>query len=52
MKDDKTREVLTDLRLPHSRLYAAVGNERTLHIYDETNKLWIGGVKFKTKKSE
>jgi hypothetical protein len=36
----ETRELLRDLRQPHSQLIATVG-ENGLHIFDQTHKVWI-----------
>ena len=43
---EETRAILGDLRRPHSRLLATYGYHKRLHIFDETNMLWLACAEF------
>ena len=46
----ETRALLGDLRRPHSNLLAAYGDySKCLHIFDETNMLWVACAEFPVK---
>ena len=45
---EETRALLGDLRRPHSRLLATYGYD-SLHIFDETNMLWLACAEFPVK---
>jgi len=45
----KTRELLGDLRRPHSHLLATLDVSGDLQIFDETNKLWLTFNSFSVK---
>ena len=45
---EETRALLGDLRRPHSRLLATYGHNK-LHIFDETNMLWLAFAEFPVK---
>ena len=45
----ETRALLGDLRRPHSRLLATYGVSKCLHIFDETNMLWLACAEFPVK---
>ena len=49
VENEETRELLGDLRRPHSRLLAAQGYSRSLHIFDETNMTWLACAEFPVK---
>ena len=46
---EETRALLGDLRRPHSRLLATYGMSKCLHIFDETNMLWLACAEFPVK---
>ena len=46
---EETRALLGDLRRPHSRLLATYGDSYNLHIFDETNMLWLACTEFPVK---
>jgi hypothetical protein len=37
----ETRDLLDDMRQPHSQLLAAHGDSKCLHIFDQTHMIWI-----------
>jgi len=37
----ETRDLLGDMRQPHSQLLAAHGDSDSLHIFDQTHMIWI-----------
>jgi len=43
---EETRAILGDLRHPHSRLLATYDDPKRLHIFDETNMLWLACEEF------
>ena len=43
---EETRALLGDLRCPHSRLLATYDRSKWLHIFDETNMLWLACAQF------
>jgi len=45
---EETRAILGDLRRPHSRLLATC-DYSNLHIFDETNMLWLACTQFPVK---
>jgi len=51
VKDVGVRELLSDLRRPRTRLFGAVGAKYRIHIFDQTNKIWIACTPLKTKTS-
>ena len=46
---EETRALLGDLRRPHSRLLATYDHSKRLHIFDETNMLWLACTEFPVK---
>lgn len=46
---EETRALLGDLRRPHSRLLATYDLSNRLHIFDETNMLWLACAEFPVK---
>ena len=46
---EETRALLGDLRRPHSRLLATYDDSESLHIFDETNMLWLACAEFPVK---
>ena len=46
---EETRAILGDLRRPHSRLLATYDMRKCLHIFDETNMLWVACAEFPVK---
>jgi hypothetical protein len=46
---EETRARLGDLRRPHSRLLATYDSHKRLHIFDETNMLWLACAEFPVK---
>jgi hypothetical protein len=49
VESEETRVLLGDLRRPHSRLLATYGDSKRLHIFDETNMLWLACTPFPVK---
>ena len=48
---EETRALLGDLRRPHSRLLAIYDDRMSLHIFDETNMLWLACAEFPVTKT-
>jgi hypothetical protein len=48
---EETRALLGDLRRSHSRLLATYDVSKRLHIFDETNMLWLACAEFPVTKS-
>ena len=44
-----TRALLSDLRRPHSRLFAVQGTRNGLHVFDQTSMTWLICEKFPVK---
>ena len=49
VESEETRALLGDLRRPHSRLLATYDYSKRLHIFDETNMLWLACTEFPVK---
>jgi len=45
----ETKALLGDLRRPHSRLFAVLGERRGVHVFDQTNMTWLFCAKFPVK---
>ena len=47
-----TREMLGDLRRPHSHLLVAQAYSGKLHVFDKTNMVWVFCAEFPVKKQQ
>ena len=45
----ESKALLGDLRRPHSRLFAVHGDEKQVHVFDQTNMAWLFCAEFPVK---